>query len=544
MFGRGSLTLHPAGQPRRAGLCAPVRERDHPVRRQPVALGAGRRDRPAALEGPRAAGDARAQRVSRASATRPTSSRSRPTASSGSCCATEPERRSKRQPCRREFATLVWTDGWNSLLQRPRARRRSSATCCRHSCPSGAGSPTRRAARSAPKLDAVIPLERDGASAALAIVDVPADRAGEQPLSAAADGANGRGSTASSAVAANARRRGPPRPARGHAARRRDRPRFHRAAAEGHACRRHDQRTASGGSNSARPRPSARCRRRRSTRSRRRSASSPTPPSIVDANYVRQAVPPDQRRHPSGNRDRPLPAGADRLPQRARPARARSSWSRATSAARSPSCIASSRTRATPGPSPAPISTASSTTSACCRPTPPADSDELAAYLQRMRQIGRRTARNAARAGEPARHSDFAPEPIAPTDIARLDRAAARARRAARFDLLGRKRAGLGRSRPRSSSTACCQRATRSPTTSGSLLPPTISALKIRHHGDFHLGQMLIVKDDVFILDFEGEPRPLARRAAAQGAGGARRRRPDPLDRLFDHRGADPTPSI
>ena len=34
-----------------------------------------------------------------------------------------------------------------------------------------------------------------------------------------------------------------------------------------------------------------------------------------------------------------------------------------------------------------------------------------------------------------------------------------------------------------------------------------IDGLKIRHHGDFHLGQMLIVKDDIFIIDFEGEPR-------------------------------------
>ena len=31
--------------------------------------------------------------------------------------------------------------------------------------------------------------------------------------------------------------------------------------------------------------------------------------------------------------------------------------------------------------------------------------------------------------------------------------------------------------------------------------------MKIRHHGDFHLGQMLTVRDDVFIIDFEGEPR-------------------------------------
>ena len=37
--------------------------------------------------------------------------------------------------------------------------------------------------------------------------------------------------------------------------------------------------------------------------------------------------------------------------------------------------------------------------------------------------------------------------------------------------------------------------------------------MKIRHHGDFHLGQVLIAKDDAFILDFEGEPgRSLAER--------------------------------
>ncbi len=39
------------------------------------------------------------------------------------------------------------------------------------------------------------------------------------------------------------------------------------------------------------------------------------------------------------------------------------------------------------------------------------------------------------------------------------------------------------------------------------LLPVTNYGFNIRHHGDFHLGQMLIAKDDIFIIDFEGEPR-------------------------------------
>ena len=37
--------------------------------------------------------------------------------------------------------------------------------------------------------------------------------------------------------------------------------------------------------------------------------------------------------------------------------------------------------------------------------------------------------------------------------------------------------------------------------------------LKIRQHGDFSLGQVLIAKDDAYIFDFEGEPRrPLEER--------------------------------
>jgi maltose alpha-D-glucosyltransferase/alpha-amylase len=45
------------------------------------------------------------------------------------------------------------------------------------------------------------------------------------------------------------------------------------------------------------------------------------------------------------------------------------------------------------------------------------------------------------------------------------------------------------------------------------LLPLDIEGMNIRHHGDFNLGQTLIVKDDIFIIGFEGQPhRPLAER--------------------------------
>jgi maltose alpha-D-glucosyltransferase/alpha-amylase len=132
-------------------------------------------------------------------------------------------------------------------------------------------------------------------------------------------------------------------------------------------------------------------------------------------------------------------------------------------------------------------------------------SDEQAAYLHRVEHVGQRVAELQLALAGREDMVDFAPEPISAADIQRwtgslLERAVHT------LGHLARRRSDLPDTARQLVEKVLSARESLA-SLLHELLPDTLDAVKIRHHGDFHLGQMLIVKDDVFIIDFEGEPR-------------------------------------
>ena len=117
--------------------------------------------------------------------------------------------------------------------------------------------------------------------------------------------------------------------------------------------------------------------------------------------------------------------------------------------------------------------------------------------LASLRTLARRTAElHLALAADPAEPA-FAPERITAADVAAWTEAVQRQLDAARAALGDRWPPGVP---ARVDATG---------------LAGLVGAAKLRHHGDFHLGQTLAVRDgaDFAIIDFEGEPlRPLAER--------------------------------
>ena len=135
----------------------------------------------------------------------------------------------------------------------------------------------------------------------------------------------------------------------------------------------------------------------------------------------------------------------------------------------------------------------------------PSESEQLPPYLRLISQTGRRLAEMHLALASRDDIPDFAPDPVRPDDVmAWTGEIRARAERI--FESFTRHRESIRDvDLPLVDQLLTLKDSLE--LRLGALLPTNVVAQKIRHHGDFHLGQMLIAKDDVFIIDFEGEPR-------------------------------------
>jgi maltose alpha-D-glucosyltransferase / alpha-amylase len=135
----------------------------------------------------------------------------------------------------------------------------------------------------------------------------------------------------------------------------------------------------------------------------------------------------------------------------------------------------------------------------------PAENEEQAPYLRYMSQTGRRVAEMHVALASNRELAEFAPEPTRPEDLQRwIADVMACAERS--FDTLRQRRDTLKEAERPLVDQLLAQQAAL-PDRLKTLLPRHIDGLNIRQHGDFDLSQMLIVKDDIFIIDFEGDSR-------------------------------------
>jgi maltose alpha-D-glucosyltransferase/alpha-amylase len=134
-------------------------------------------------------------------------------------------------------------------------------------------------------------------------------------------------------------------------------------------------------------------------------------------------------------------------------------------------------------------------------------------YIPYAETLGRRTADLHRALATPTDDSAFALEALAASDIeAQADQMREHARRG--FAALERMRGDLAE--PAAGRVAALlERASEVRAAIDRLTGEPVNAMKMRVHGDYHLGQILVVQRDVIIVDFEGEPsRPLEQRRA------------------------------
>ena len=149
-----------------------------------------------------------------------------------------------------------------------------------------------------------------------------------------------------------------------------------------------------------------------------------------------------------------------------------------------------------------------------CTVTPgltPGEEGELhVVYLILMRRLGQRTGELhqalARTAGDPA----FDPEPVTATDLQRWGNGIRGDLGTAIHGLKNRELTDAAREL---ADQVIASQAEIQARIDAVIHRHPIDAVKTRHHGDYHLGQVLVVENDFVIIDFEGEPaRPIAER--------------------------------
>jgi trehalose synthase-fused probable maltokinase len=135
---------------------------------------------------------------------------------------------------------------------------------------------------------------------------------------------------------------------------------------------------------------------------------------------------------------------------------------------------------------------------------PPSVRHLLGEYAESARLLGQRTAQMHATLTDENAETDFTPEPFTRADGEKLFQDLI-AQTDISFELLRRKLATLS-----GSSGEDARRLQRLESEITNRFAPlreaSVSTVRIRHHGDYHLGQVLYTGSDFMIIDFEGEP--------------------------------------